>query len=208
MDLKILIGILSGSLGTLLLKEIFNQINRKVDFKRDLKKITFIRKLEKAEKAVSFYSTYLNSVIETKKSFEVIISALKEDTDVDISIIESILKQHSENLTDLMKNAYPESNAVHLYFDLENLEKWNESDLSSFLENLAETKYKDNDIQFWLNIYNSHLEKGESDKADFYWKKIEEMLPVYTESLQKVVLSLERNRLAIYDIIRSIKNQL
>lgn len=208
MDSKLLIGILSGSLVTLLIKEIFNQINRRVDFNRDLKKLTFIRKLEKAEKAISFYSTYLNSLIETKKSYELIISALKEDTDVDISIIESVLKQHSENLTDLMKNVYPESNAVHLYFDLEDLEKWNENDLFCFLENLAETKFKDNDIQFWLNIYNSHLEKGEIDKADLYLKKIEEMLPIYAESLQKVVVSLEKNRLAVYVLIRSIKQQL
>jgi len=69
MDLKIIIGLLSGSLSTLLIREVFNQINRKVDFNRDLKKLTFERKLDKAEKAVGFYSTYLNTIIEIKKIF-------------------------------------------------------------------------------------------------------------------------------------------
>ncbi len=208
MDLKIIIGLLSGSLATLLIKEVFNQINRKVDFNRDLKKLMFTRKIEKAEKAVSVYSTYLNAIIEMKKSLEVILKALKEDNDIDISIIGGILNQHSLNLTELMKNSYPESNAVHLYFELEDLEKWNENDISNFLENLSETKYKDNDIQFWLNIYNSHLDKGEKDKADFYWNKIQEMLPAYAESLQKVVDSLEKNRLAVHELIKNIKKQL
>jgi len=208
MDLKIIIGLLSGSLATLLIKEVFNQINRKVDFNRDLKKLTFARKLDKAEKAVGFYATYLNTIIEMKNSFKVILKTLKEDSDLDLSIIETVLNQHSVNLTELMKNSYPESNAVHLYFELEDLENWNESDISDLLENLSETKSIDNDIQFWLNIYNSHLDKGEKDKADFYWNKIQELLPAYSESLQKIVDSLERNRLAVYKLIKTIKKQL
>ncbi|TDK41826.1 hypothetical protein [Algoriphagus formosus] len=208
MDLNIIIGLLSGSLATLLIKEVFNQINRKVDFSRDLKKLTFERKLDKAEKAVSFYSTYLNTIIEMKKSYEVILKTLNEDKDLDISIVENIINQHSNNLTKLMKNSYPEANTAHLYFDLEDLEKWNESDISDLLENLSETKFKDNDIQFWLDIYNSHLEKGEKEKADFYWDKIEESLPSYSKSLQKVVDSLERNRNAVYQLIKTVKEQI
>jgi len=107
-----------------------------------------------------------------------------------------------------MKNTYPESNSVHLYFELEDLEKWNESDISNFLENLSETKHKDNEIQICLNIYNSYLEKGENDKADFYRNKIQELFPLYSESLQKVVDSLEKNRLAVYELIKTIKKQL
>lgn len=201
-DLKIIIGFLSGSLGTLFIKEIFNQINRKVDFNRELRKMTFTRKLEKAEKAVAFYSSYLNTLIEMKKSFEVIITTLKNDRELDLSIIQEILKQHNSNLTDLMKNSYPESTAVNLYFELEDLEKWNENDISEFLENLAETKSKDNDILFWLNIYNSHLDKEENDKADLYWNKVEKILPSYLKSLEKVVQSLEKNRIASYAIIK------
>jgi hypothetical protein len=207
-ELKVIIALLSGSLGTLLVKEVFNQINRKVDFDRDLKKLKYTRKLDKAEKAVGFYSTYLNTIIEMKKSFEVILKTIKEDKDLEISIIESVLNQQSLNLTELMKNSYADVNSVHLYFELEDLGKWNEVDVSDFLESLAETKYKDNNIQFWLNIYNSHLDKGEQDKADFYWDKIEEMLPDYAESLGKVVASLERNRQAVSEIIKKIKKQL
>lgn len=208
MDLKIIIGFLSGSIGTLLIKEIINQINKKLDFNRELKKLTFTRKLEKAEKAVSFYSNYLNTITEMKKSFEVILKTLKEDSDLDITIIQEILNQHSGNLTEIMKTSYPEACAAHLYFELDDSTNWNENDIFDFFENLAETKTKDNDIQFWLNIYNSHLEKGENDKAELYWQKVEETLPDYSISLEKVVNSLEKNRKAIYENIKKIKSQL
>lgn len=207
-ELKVIIALLSGSLGTLFVKEVFNQINRKVDFDRDLKKLKFTRKLDKAEKAVGFYSTYLNTIIEMKKSFEVVVKTIQKDKDLEISIIQSVLNQQSLNLTELMRNSYSDVNSVHLYFELEDLGKWNESDISDFLESLAETKYKDSNIQFWLNVYNSHLDKGEQDAADFYWQKIQEMLPDYSESLGKVVVSLERNRQAVSEIIKKIKKQL
>jgi len=208
MDLKVVIAFLSGSLGTLIIKEIFNLINRKVDFKRDIKKLTYIRKLEKAECAIAFYSTYLTTLIEMKKSFELLIKSIKEDVDLDIEIIQNILNQNSVLITDLMTNKYPESNAVHLYFDLENEDNWNETDLSNLLENLAETKDKDSEIQYWLGLYNSHLEKGNKEKAEIFWRKTEEMMPIYAESLQKVVDSFEQNKIAIRDIIKEIKKQL
>lgn len=208
MDSQIIIGLLSGSLVTLMIKEAFNQYNRKVDFDRDIRKLTFVRKLEKAEKAISFYSTYINTIIEIKKSFELMLKVINEDKNLDISLIQSILNQHGSNLTELIKNSYSESNGVHLYFELEDLEKWNEKDVSDFLEHISATKFKDNEIQLWLDEYNYHLEKGEKEKADFYWNKIDQSLPAYTESLQKVIDSLERNRTAVYKLINSIRKQI
>ncbi len=207
-NLKAIIAFLAGSLGTLLIKEVFNQINRRVDFKRDLHKQKFTRKLDKAEKAVGFYTTYLSTITEMKKSLELILKTIKEDKDLEISIINEILNQNSQNLSELMRNSYADTNSVYLYFDLDDLEKWNETDASNFQENLAETKFKDSEIQFWLNIYNSHLEKDENEKADFYWNKTQEMLPDYADSIQKVVDSLEKNRLAVSEMIKKIKLQL
>lgn len=74
-DINILTGILGGSLATLVAKEILNQINKRQDFTRELKKVTYIKKLEKAENAIAFYWTYLNKVTEMKKSLEFVIKA-------------------------------------------------------------------------------------------------------------------------------------
>lgn len=205
MDEKTIIGLLSGSLGTLIIKEIFDFFNKNLEFKRELKKITFTRKLEKAEKAISFFSTYLNTIIEIKKSLEVILTNIKDDSNIDISIITGFMNQQSLTLNELMKNNY-ESNAVHLYFELELTE--NENDIFKFIESLAETKYIDNSLQFWLKHYNSQLEKGDKVSSDFCWNKIQELMPEYAEKTQKVVDSLETNRQSIYNSIKEIKKQL
>jgi hypothetical protein len=63
-DINTISAFLTGSIATLVIREIINQINRKVDFNRDLTKIAYQKKLEKAENAVAYYWTYLNKAIE------------------------------------------------------------------------------------------------------------------------------------------------
>jgi tetratricopeptide (TPR) repeat protein len=209
-DYNTIIGFLGGSLVTLIVREIINQINKKQDFVRELKKVTYIRKLEKAEKAIAYYWTYLSRVVELKKSFQVIIQAVNEleEKDNDIQIILGILEQNSKALTDLAGDKYLDINSIHLYFDLEDTEKWSEQDVEFFLKALAETKSIDNDIQFWISLHNSHHDKNETQKADFCWKKAVELLPNYVSSLQRVVEILERNKVASYSMMKKIKDQL
>jgi tetratricopeptide (TPR) repeat protein len=209
-DYNAITGFLGGSLATLIIKEVINQINKKQDFKRELTKVTYIRKLEKAEKAVAYYWTYLNQLVIIKSSFQVVIQAVNEldEKDNDIQIIQGVLEQNSKAISDLAGEKYFDVNSVHLYFELEDEEKWGEKDGELLLKSIAETKSLDNDIQFWNSLHNSHQSKNEMQQADFCWNKAVELFPVYVISLQKVVDILERNRAASHSMITKLKSQL
>lgn len=193
-DTNIIIGLLSGSLATLLAKEIINQINKHQDFTRELKKVTYIKKLEKAEDAIAFYWTYLNKVTEMKKSLEFIIKAVNEleEKDYDIQIIQEVLNKNGQAITDLSGEKYSNINAVHLYFDLEDTNNWNESDIEYFLQSLAGTKSIDNEIKFWTDLHDKANKASDRTEADKYWKKAIELLPTYVVSLQNYIDVLER----------------
>lgn len=209
---NVIAGFLSGSLATLIIKYIIDAINKKVEFRRELMKLTYVRKLEKAENAIAFYYTYVTKIVELKKSFQVFIQALKkienDDYDNDVEIIQNIINQNSAALTLLMSEKYFDINSIHLYFDLDDAEQWNENDLENMLKQLSETKSLDNDLQFWLSLYNSHNEKKEEVKAEFCWNKMFEVLPNYIEFLQKFIDSVEKNKIASQDVIKKIKEQL
>jgi|JI10StandDraft_1071094.scaffolds.fasta_scaffold00949_6 magnesium-transporting ATPase (P-type) len=207
---NLILGALGGSIGTLIIKEIINQINRKIDFNRDIKKLTYVRKLEKAESAIAYYWTYLNKVIEVKKSFEIIIKVVNEidESEKDIEIIQDTLDQNSKILAELAGDKYFDVNGIHLYFDLEDENEWSEEDLGEMVGCISEAKYHDNEIQLWASLHNKHLDKNEEHAANYYWEKVKEVLPKYVNSLQNFIDLLQKNRLATYSIIKKIKKQL
>ena len=208
-DFTTISAFLTGSLATLILREIFNQINKKIDFSRDLIKITYEKKLEKAEKAVAFYWTYTSKVIEVKKSVETIQKALNEvdDTQLDIEIVSSTLGQNAKILDDLSGDKYFDINAVHLYFDLEDEKFWNEEDVGKAYDCIAEMQYRNNDVQFWLAASNAQNGKDEG-LEEHYWNEMKKCLPTYLESLQNYIDLLEKNKQATNNMIKKIKKQI
>lgn len=208
-DTSTITAFLTGSVATLIIRETFNQINRKVDFNRDLKKITYLRKLEKAENAVAYFWTYLNKAIEMKKSMETIHKALNEidETELDVEIVTDALHQNSKILIDLSGDKYFDVNGIHLYFDLEDEESWSEEDLGKLYDCVAEMKYRDNDLQFWVSLHEASLDKDQQ-LADQYWSEMKKVLPDYLTSLQNFINILEKNRQATYLIVKKIKNQI
>ena len=208
-DISTISAFLTGSIATLVIREVFNQINKKVDFNRDLVKITYQKKLEKAENAIAYYWTYLNKAVEVKKSIETILKALNEidEAELDIEIIGDTLTQNSRILDDLAGDKYFSINAVHLYFDLEDEESWNEEDIGKLYDCIAEMKYRDNDVQFWISLHNSHVDNDER-LAENYWNEMKKVLPDYLVSLQKFIDLLEKNRQATHLIIKKIKKQI
>jgi tetratricopeptide (TPR) repeat protein len=209
-NLNTITGFLGGSLTTVVVGWLLNSITKKQEFKRELIKATYLRKLEKAEKAVAYYYTYVSKVIELKKSLEVIIQAANEfnEKDRDIQVIQAILEQNSKMLMELAGDKYGDVNSVHLYFDLEDKEKWNEQDFELLLKSLTEAKTIDNDIQFWTSMHNSSLDRNEVNQAEQCWNKAIGLLPNYVISLQEVVDVLEKNKIATSSMIANIKSQL
>ncbi len=208
-DLNTISGFLTGTIVTLIIREIINQINRKVDYSREIRKITYQKKLEKAESAVAYYWTYLNKAIEVKKSLETVHKAVNEidETELDVETISDTLNQNSKILTDLAGDKYFDINGIHLYFDLEDEKSWSEEDLGQLYDCIAEMKYRDNDVSFWISLHNAQVEK-DVKLADYYWEEMKKVLPGYLDSLQNFINILEKNRQATYLIIKKIKKQI
>lgn len=209
-DINTIAGLLSGSLATLLVKELLSQFNKKQDFTRELKKLTYIKKLEKAENAIAFYWTYLNKITEMKKSLEFIVKSINtvEKKDYDIEIIQGVINKSGQAITELSGEKYSHVNSIHLYFDLIDTEKWNEQDIENLLGAISETKSIDNEIMFWTNLYDSALKANDSNQAEIYWSKTTELLPSYVNSMQKFIDSIERNKNAMQGVVQKLKNDL
>lgn len=209
-DNTALIGFLSGSLMTILIKEVINQINKKQDFDRKIKKITYTRKLEKAENAVAFYWTGLARVTEIKKSFEVIVTAINElnDKGNDLQVVQEILNKNGQALSELSIQKFYEINSVHLYFDLDDKGNWNEDDTGILIKSIAETKSIDNDIKFWIELYDNYKNQQDFQRAEQCWNKAIEILPTYVSHIQKVIEIYEKNKNASLSVINALKKQI
>ena len=209
-DINTLIGFTSGTIGTLIIKEAINQLNKNQDYIRELKKHTYTKKLEKAENAIAFYWTYLHKVTEMKSSLEFVIKVVNEieESDKDIDIIQDLIKKTGNSIQELASEKYSSINAVHLYFDLDYNEKWNENDVASLLLSLSETKSIDSEIHFWNELYENSDKIGDNKNADFYWGKSLELLPSYVTSLQNFIDCIDKNKNAVDSIIKAIKFQL
>jgi hypothetical protein len=200
---------LSGSVITLIIKEVVNQINRKVDFERDLKKITFQKKIDKAEKAVSFYWTYLNKVVELKKSLETMHKVFDDidNAQQDVGHIGDILDRNAKVLADLDGEKYFDVNGIHLYFDLEDDESWNEEDLGKMIDCAGEMKYNYNNLEYWLQRYDELLSQN-SERAEVCWEEMKKVMPAYLTSLKQFIDLIEKNRKAVHALFKKLKAQI
>ena len=62
-----IIGFLSGSLLTEVLRELVRLFTHKFDLRKDLRKHTYERKLQVAEKAMAYYYTFYERMIHAKR---------------------------------------------------------------------------------------------------------------------------------------------
>lgn len=209
-DLSMLSAFLSGSAITLLIREVINQINRKVDFDRDLEKMTYQRKLQKAESAVAYYWTYLDKAILIKSSIQIIRRALQEidETQLDFDVIAEALEKNSNALNDLAGDKYFDINGIHLYFDLKDDESWSEEDLGKLSSCIAEIKYRENEVQYWLSLHENSINNKDHRLEDHYWSEMKKVLPAYVVTLENYITLLEKNKLATHLVINKIKKQL
>ena len=208
MDKELIIGILTGSLGTIFIKELINQLNKKIDFDRDLTKYVYQKKIEAAEKAMAFYSTYLNLIVEIRESFRVIKKSIEDEAQVDFELLQQLIDINSNHLKTLFEKSYSEINAVNLYFDLSDEEDWNESDIQEMYSNLAEVKMRDTEILTLSNLLTQHEKNGEDELVEHYADRIEGTLSEYLASLEKLINSYSRNKTAIDSTILKLKKQI
>lgn len=209
-DAATISSFLGGSLITLIIKELISQWNKRQDFKLEIKRITYIRKLDKAERAIAYYWTYIDQLLQMKKSFEILLNLINEleESDKDIEMIQQLINRNSQVFMELSSEKYFDVNSIHLYFDLEDEKLWNEDDLGELLTAMNEAKSIDTEIKFWVQQYNFSSQQGDHEKADIYWRKAIEKLPTYISQIEAMLGKFEKNRKQVLGQIQIIKNQL
>jgi hypothetical protein len=209
LDAETIVGFLSGSILTLGVKELFNFINKRIGYKRELSKILFEKRLSIGEKAIAYYWTYVDKVHAIKKSLEIIMKGINEidDPRMDLPIITMILTRSGQALQTLDGDKYFEVNSIHLYFDLNDSNEWSEDDTGEIYKCVAELEFIENEVEYCSESLKKYRNMNFEPDITFFETKLKDSLSKYVKSLEKYVTMLEKNRSAIYSLIQKIKKQ-
>src|SRR6266540_2136026 len=137
MTLEVIVGVLSGSIFTEIARQVLHHFNRRIEFKKELQKITYERKLRIAERAIAYYHAYSETLSELTKSMEMLIKVGNE-TDYDTERIEDIIEQNLKFLEQLKDHKHLDINSIHLYFDLRRNNNWTDDDNGTFMMVMSE----------------------------------------------------------------------
>lgn len=213
MTADVLIGFLGGTLGTLIINSVIDFFNKKNEFKRELFRLTYERKLDKAEKAIAFHYSYLGKVMQMKNGLEVVSEAVNhlKGTDsstspMDIDIISGILTNVGASITELSSAAERDMYAINLYFDLDD-NPFSEVTLRAYLQGLSKAKAIDDEFASWDALSRNYLANNDQVNVDYCLNKAIALIPAYLEALNGVVKSLENDSLNSQQLITNIKKQ-
>ena len=208
MTIQSIIGFLSGSLVTLVIREIINQYNRKQDFEREIRKLIYVRKLEVAEKAIAVYYTYksISSTISTSHEFLIETFHKFSEGESDVMFIKEIIERNQKALFQLSTEKFLDINNVHLYFDLEDETKWSDKDSSDLLTAIGHLRSMDSDLIFWNDLYSRHQESNPT-LAQTYLNQAMDLVPDYLNLLKRYLEVFQKNITAVSSMVTSLKEQ-
>jgi len=148
----IVLGFLSGSLATEIVREIFRFLTLGHEFKKKLQKLTYERKLQKAENAIAYHSTWYERLNELKASYLAYINAI-EDITFNNDKIQHILEINSSLLGELSHSKYLDINAFYLYFDIKDNESiFSEEDATAFIQTLKDIEKMEDRIKMVVKM--------------------------------------------------------
>lgn len=208
--LGLISGLLSGSLGTLIVKHFLELRKEKTQHERELFKITYQRKLELAEAATGFYYTYLYKVQAINVSFKLMSQYINnfQNTDLSLDHLQKIIDDNSVQISSLVDSQYVNVNKVHLYFELGEYDSWSQEKATFFLDLLTKLRTENETMMWYLELINE-AEKNKNDEVvEYYWRELGNILPSYSKNLSSLVDSLEGDSEAVKLMVRKIKDQL
>lgn len=173
MDLTILNSALIGSIAGSLITFIISFFQDSVRFKREMKKQTHLRILEKAEKAVGYHFTYYVKLIEMQKVFEVMSSALDEYPEKADGLDAIIPKlQEIGSVISKLQNEYQiEANSIFLYIESNVFNDWYDNKIENLTHCLVQFKANQNSFEESISQYQYSVQM-ELVKQDDDWKNV------------------------------------
>ena len=194
-----IIGFLTGTIATIILKGIIEFYQKKVEFKRELEKSFYNKKLDAAEQAVK-------AMFQNVQSATVIVTAIKNvlERDMDGELFDQIWVAYFKIIEQGEFSLL--NSTASMYFQLDNSELWSNEDQQNLFDVYSKIKILGEEF----DIYEDELEKlQENDKAyhelDNY---IENVIKVNAkEELSKLKGLLEKSSNAQLTSIKQIKNE-
>jgi len=197
-ELISIIAFLSGSLGTLIIKGIIDFINKRIEYKRGIKKDFFGKKLLAAEEAIrSLFGSYQSTII--------IVHAIDNllERDMDGDLFDELWNTYFEKLASI-ENQFLNS-SVSLFFELENEDLWNNDDQRELFDIYSNIKIIIDEVEY----LNKELDLASQERAGLIRKRLDEEIKneLMTE-LRKLSEKLTKNYNATFSNIQMIKNEL
>lgn len=194
-----IIGFLTGTVATIILKGIVDFFQKRVEFKRELKKSLYDKKLDAAEEAVK-------AMFQNVQSATTIVNAIKNvlERDMDGELFEQIWEAYFKIIEQGESSLL--NSTASMYFQLENPELWSNEDQQNLFDVYSKIKILGEEIQ----IYEDELDKHqENDKVyNELENYIENELRVKAkEELGKLKELLEKNSNAQLAAIEKIKKE-
>lgn len=201
---------LAASIFTVLVSNVLLFWKERIQFKRELKKVVFLKKLEKAEEAISYNFTYYSKLIEMKAAFSVIKRKLSQ-FDGDISGIQALnpLLSNISNLIIKLNNDYLfGANAIHLYYEIDNNTTADEAITDLITSNLVEMKSIEIEFTGHFNDSDRLYDSGNYSDSEKAFELGETAVQKYLEKLD-ITIKLMDTHIDFYKrMVTSIKSQL
>jgi hypothetical protein len=205
MTSDIIIGFLSGSLLTEIVREIIRLFSKGIEHKKELAKLTYKRKLQMAENAMAYYYTYYERLIEIKKSYQIYVKKIEKYEIDDAEMIKNLIEHNSKLLSELSHDKYFDINAVYLYFNLDHENHWGEQDAGLLTEAMMKATMLEDKIKYWLDLFYKPC--NNENKSVVYWINATELFEDFSEALQNIITLLYKNQESMRQIVNLIKEQ-
>jgi hypothetical protein len=206
MTSDVIIGFLTGSLLTEVVRESIRLFTKGIEHKKELAKLTYERKLQMAEDAMAYYYTYYERLIEMKTSYEIYVKRLEEYEIEDAEMIQNLIQHNSKLLSELSNDKYFDINAVFLYFNLDHDNHWGEQDAGLLTEAKMKATLLEDQIKYWFDLFYKPS-KSSGDQHYNYWINATELFEPLSEALQNVITLLYKNQESMRRIVNLIKEQ-
>ena len=190
------IGFLTGTLATIVLKGIVDFIQKRIDYKREIDKTIHLKKLDAAEHAIKgMFKTYQSTLI--------IATAIENllERDMDGDFFDSIWDHYFRHMADGEESLL--TSPVSLYFTLEDEELWSMEDQKSLFEVYSNVKVLGDQIQ----LLNEELETLEEAQhiAELEEHIESELREPLKKELRELGTLLVKNSNSIFFTIQKLK---
>jgi len=203
-DANTIIGFLSGSLGTLIIKNIFDIFKSKTEFKRELKKKFFEKKLEAADKAVANLYTLSNSVGILSSSYEMMSDPKRNFS---YQVFKAIVESSSKRIEKLSDISMSSINSIYLYTNLDNELSWTDNDDKRFLDNYSDLCAQDSNLLNAMAAYDYSLKNDTPEQQEKIRKDIQDLLLLLKAKMFDISQLLNQMKQALIDRRKIIREE-